>query len=392
MADGSPTLPLVVELVDGAWRARPSGPGAGVALLALLRSDGDVPDGFRITRGVSRPFEPTERRVTADQTNESWIIGEAAVVKWTTQPLVGPDPERLRRLVAAGFSRTPALWGMIEWRTPDGHWVPVATVNDLVPGAEDGWTWCVDEARHALAALDPPAAAPVPRGDEGDGRVGRPFGAELGALTAAMHLALADRTPATASPDEALSWLEAAEDLLGQVSSPLLDAHRDSIAAALGPLGQAAGTPLVAAHGDFHVGQLLRAPGGPLFVIDFDGNPTLTPRQRRAPQPAALDVAGMLLSLENVGHVVCHHNPEVPAAAAATWTASVQAEFLDSYRAGLGSAGRGDLLDESLLEAYGWQQLCRELAYADRHLPRWRYVPEAALRRRFPPPAGPEDA
>ncbi|MBL7492044.1 aminoglycoside phosphotransferase [Frankia sp. AgW1.1] len=397
MADGSPTLPLVVELVDGAWRARPSGPGAGVALLALLRSDGDVPDGFRITRGVSRPFEPTERRVAADQTNESWIIGEAAVVKWTTQPLVGPHPERLRRLVEAGFSQTPALWGMVEWRTPDGHWVPVATVNDLVPGAEDGWTWCVDEARHALAAVGPPAAAPVPR-DSGNGadpaaadRVGRPFGAELGALTAAMHLALADRTAATASADEALSWLEAADDLLGQVSSPLLDAHRDSIAAALRPLGRAAGTPLMAAHGDFHVGQLLRAPGGPLFVIDFDGNPTLTPQQRRAPQPAALDVAGMLMSLENVGHVVCHHSPEVPAAAAAAWTAAVQAEFLDSYRAGLGSAGRGDLLDESLLEAYGWQQLCRELTYADRHLPRWRYVPEAALRRRFPPPAEPED-
>ncbi|WP_045876565.1 aminoglycoside phosphotransferase [Pseudofrankia sp. DC12] len=389
MADGSPTLPLVVELVDGAWRARPSGSGAGIALLTLLGSGGAVPDGFRILRGVSRPFEATERRVAADQTNESWIIGEAAVVKWTTEPLVGPQPDRLRRLVEAGFGQTPALWGMVEWRTPDGHWVPVATVNDLVPGAEDGWTWCVDEARRALAASGPPATPPAPRGSgDGAGRVGQPFGAELGALTAAMHLALADQPAATASPREALAWLAAAEELLGQTRSPLLDAHRDTIAAALGPLGRAAGTPLVAAHGDFHVGQLLRAPGGPLFVIDFDGNPTLTPQQRSAPQPAALDIAGMLMSLENVGHVVRRYAPEVPDAAAAAWTACVQAEFLYGYRASLASAGRGELLDESLLEAYGWQQLCRELAYADGHLPRWRYVPEGALRRRFGPAAG----
>jgi maltokinase len=27
-------------------------------------------------------------------------------------------------------------------------------------------------------------------------------------------------------------------------------------------------------------------------------------------------------------------------------------------------------------------QIRRELAYADSHLPRWRYVPEAALHRR----------
>lgn len=390
MADGSATLPLVVECVEGVWRARPSGPGAGVALLSLLRSDGDVPDGFRLTRGHSRPFEATERRVAADQTNESWVIGETAVVKWTTQPLVGPDPDRLRRLAAAGFRQTPALWGLVEWCTPEGYWVPVATVTDLVPAAEDGWTWCVEEARKALgvasAGGDPSAVDDIDKTSQAGGRAGRPFAVELGALTAAMHLALADQPAPTASAGDARSWLAAAEELLGRVSSPLLEAHRDVIRVALRPLGEAAGTPLVATHGDFHVGQLLRAPDGPLFVIDFDGNPTLTPLQRRAPQPAALDVAGMLMSLENVGHVVRRYAPEVSDRAAAGWTAAVQADFLTSYQSGLAAADRRDLLEDSLLDAYGWQQLCRELDYADRHLPRWRYVPEGALRRRFPLP------
>ncbi|MDT3443664.1 MULTISPECIES: phosphotransferase [unclassified Pseudofrankia] len=364
-------FPVVVEEVDGVWRSRPTGPGAGVALLELLAGPDDPPDGFRLTRGVRRPVGPSERRIAADQTNESWVVGEAAVVKWTTEPLVGPHPDRLRRLAAARFDRMPALWGLVEWRTPDGHWVPVATAVDVVRGAEDGWTWCVEEARAALGVAEHPT---------------RPFAAELGGLTAAMHLALAGSPAQRASATYAADALADARRLLARVSSPSLDAHRAAMAEALDPLGDAAGTPLVAVHGDFHVGQLLRAPeGGPLFVIDFDGNPTLGPRQRAARHPAALDVAGMLMSLENVGHVVRRYAPDVRDDAAAAWTATVQGEFLDAYRAGLAAAGRGELLDESLLTAYGAQQLCRELAYAESHLPHWRYVPEGALRRRFGP-------
>ncbi|OHV32645.1 MULTISPECIES: phosphotransferase [Pseudofrankia] len=364
-----PDLPVLVEEVDGVWRSRPAGPGAGVALLELLAAPADPPDGFRLTRGVRGPVAAGERRIAVDQTNESWVVGEAAVVKWTTEPLVGPHPDRLRRLAAAGFDRMPALWGLLEWRTPEGHWVPVATAVDVVPGAQDGWTWCVEEARAALGVTDQPT---------------RPFAAELGGLTAAMHLVLADSPAERASATAAADTLADALRLLARVSSPLLDTHRAAMAEALAPLGDAAGTPLVAVHGDFHVGQLLRGPAGAgLFVIDFDGNPTLTPSQRTARQPAALDVAGMLMSLENVGHVVRRYAPEVRDDAAAAWTATVQAEFLDAYRAGLGAAGRGELLDESLLAAYGAQQLCRELAYAESHLPHWRYVPEGALRRRF---------
>ena len=59
------------------------------------------------------------------------------------------------------------------------------------------------------------------------------------------------------------------------------------------------------------------------------------------------------------------------------WTDGVQAELLAGYR-----EGAGELLDETLLEPYVDDQIQRELDYADAYLPRWRYVPEAALRRR----------
>lgn len=309
----------VVPAPGGGGTARALGDAPSSALLAWWAAGRDPGAGFRWapgTRGV-RQVTPVERPVEVDQTNRSVIVGDAVVVKWATTTLSGPHPapERLRRLVAAGFASMPAVWFALEWQTPEGDWVPVVTAVDLVPGASDGWTWCLREARVALGRE---------AGEE------QPFAEHLGLLTAEMHLALAD--------------------------------------APTGP---------VATHGDLHVGQVLRDPHGALFVIDFDGNPTLPPHERVAHRPAAYDVAGMLLSLENVGHVVRRYHPDLPDPEVLAWTRQVQGEFLSAYRATAPS-----LLDEALIERFVDDQIERELAYADAHLPAWRYVPEAALRRR----------
>jgi len=314
----SPAFPVALSRDGEGVRAERVGDLPSVRLLEWWRSDRPLPDGFRWQQG-SRDTEPlasVEKAIDVDQTNASVVVGDRVVVKWTTGPLVGthPGPERLQRLISKGFAAMPAVWCVLEWQTPDGHWVPVAMATDLVPGATDGWTWCLREARIALGL------------ESGDAQ---PFAEQLGELTAAMHRALAD--------DDGL----------------------------------------VAVHGDFHVGQLLRDQTGRLLVIDFDGNPTLSAEERVAHRPAAYDVAGMLLSLENVGHVVRHYAPAISDASVLAWTEQVQADFLDSYR-----RTAADLLDESLLPSYVDDQIRRELAYADAHLPRWRYVPEAALTRR----------
>lgn len=324
MPDGAEVspFPVLVSSQGSRWYARPNGDAASTRLVSWLAGDAPLPEGFRVSRGAGDggPVAASERPIDVDQTNSSVIVGDRLVVKWATGPLVGPHPapERLRRLQAAGFAAMPTIRGALEWCTPDGYWVPVVTVTDLIHGATDGWTWCLHEARVALG---------VDRGPE------RPFATELGELTAAMHLALAD--------------------------------------SATGP---------VAVHGDFHVGQLLRGADGRIAVVDFDGNPTLDPEQRAAHRPAAYDVAGMLLSLENVGHVLLRYHPEVDERLVIAWTEAVQRAFLDAYR---GAAGR--LLDESLVSGYIDDQIRREFDYAAAHLPAWRYVPEAALRRRGVP-------
>ncbi len=384
--DGPRAAPYVLR--DGEWRRATVGDGAAVALVERLY-DADVatPAGFRVSAPEKPPVTldaEDERVMGVDQTHESWVVGGQVVVKWMTEPLVGPHPaaDRLRRLASAGFTESPALWGLVEWWEPDtGHWVPVAVVQSYLPRTEDGWTWAVTEARRALRVEPGPA---------------QDFAADLGAVIGRMHVALADDPPARLTPAQARRHADEALDALDQAvrltephdpeSHALLVEHRTRIETVLAALGHAAGAAVLPVHGDLHVGQVLKGPDG-YAVVDFDGNPTRSPALRAEDAPAAMDVAGMLVSLENVSHVARHAAATVDDAEAAAldwtalaWTGHAQGLFLSGYRRAL--ADRTDLFDPALVPAYAWEQLCREFVYAAQHLPEWLYVPAASLRRR----------
>jgi maltokinase len=368
------------------WARSTAGDGAGLALLHRLRDRTVVADGFRVTVASWLPLEDdTERAMGVDQTQESWVVGGTVVVKWMTQPLAGPHPapERLRRLASAGFAESPELVGLVEWREPGtGHWVPVAVVQSYLPGTQDGWTWALDDARRALGL------------EGGTAPVG--FGGDLGEVVGRLHLALVDDPVdrmtadlAQRQADEALLTLRLALRVLeahDPDSYALLSGHRSTIETTMARLADFAGTPVLAVHGDLHVGQVLRDVDGHYAVVDFDGNPTVSPDLRAAPAPAARDVAEMLGSIENVEHVVRHHAPEVLDEPGLAWTVGEQQAFLQAYRRGLGH--HESLLDEDLLTAYDWEQVCREVVYAGQHdFLEWLYVPAAALRRRLAPAA-----
>ena len=121
-------------------------------------------------------------------------------------------------------------------------------------------------------------------------------------------------------------------------------------------------------HGDLHVGQVLAWSAG-LAVIDFDGNPTLGDAANPIRQPRERDLAQLVTSLDHVGRVVEEHGH----GDRSTWIQDARAAFL----AGVGP------FDEVLLGAFEIEQECRELVYAARFLPRWRYAPMATLRARF---------
>jgi maltokinase len=70
-------------------------------------------------------------------------------------------------------------------------------------------------------------------------------------------------------------------------------------------------------------------------------------------------------------------------AATVAWVTAARAELRSAYENGLADAGRADMLDRSLLRPFEVEQECRELIYAARHLPRWRYAPMGVLRAWF---------
>lgn len=376
-AGDSWAAPIVVE--DGrARRARP-GDRAAQALLERLAAPPAAtgePDRFRWLRVAAGPSVGGERAMGVDQTHESVVVGETAVVKWSVAAAASPAPRSLAHLHAVGFAAVPEPWGFVEH---DGRLL--VAVDRFLPGAVDGWTWCVQEL-----------------GD--DAVAGRPartdWAGQLGRLVADLHLALA--TPSdvigdpvtTAGREQVRGWhrratagLELAVAAVGDDDGGQLRARADRAAAAVDAMLDVEETPVIHAHGDLHVGQVLRWDGG-MVVTDFDGNPVLAPTERGVPEPATRDVAGMVQSLDHVGRVVLRRVDGASEDVVLEWIGAAQDTFLHEYRAVLARTGRGHLLDERLLRAFAVEQECREYLYAIQHIPRWRYVPDAAFAALFP--------
>jgi maltokinase len=362
---GLAALPQV-RGVDGRWRRARPGDGAASALLDVLAA-GSVERGVFTVRSWTTRTATGERSVGVDQTNESVIVGDVAVVKWATHLQAGPHPapRRIGVLRAAGFDGMPTPWGVLTWRTPSGADTVVAYVDDYLPDAVDGWTWAVDLVTTAVRDGQPAAFSAA--------------AADVGTVVAELHAALSG-TATVASAADAARWRDDAVDALDTVvrlGHPGVVARRGEIEVLLGDLGGLAGSPVVDGHGDLHVGQVLRSRGR-FVVTDFDGNPVLTAPERMLPIPAVLDVAGMTQSLAHAAIVAAKYTALDPAALAEVSGAGRTA-FLAAYTRRLFALGHADLFDPTPLRAFRAQQVLREIVYAARHLPRWMYVPDAAL-------------
>ena len=358
-------VPLLTD-ARGDVRRAVAGDGASEALLRLLGEGDRAIDDVAVTAWHHEPASG-ERAITVDQTNESVVVGERAVVKWTVVTDEGPHPalSLLAVLQGAGFTGTPRPWGTVDWR---GRLVAMAV--DYVPGAVDGWTWAVEEIRDAALSGDLASVGTA--------------GAAVGDLVASFHLALQGTARPATAEETSRRRRQAAADLGHALAVTTGEAH-DALqrhAPALHDLLTQAPDPatVMRVHGDLHIGQVLRtqaADDSRYLLTDFDGNPVVPPSERALEQPAAVDLAGMAQSFTHAGLVVRRHNPDLSPEAVTAAAASARAAFLDAYRRGLGD--HASLLDEGLLTPLAARQVCREFVYAATHLPRWSYVPEAAV-------------
>ncbi|HSJ22451.1 MAG TPA: hypothetical protein VK964_17935 [Nocardioidaceae bacterium] len=366
------TYPVPLVTAGSEVRRARAGDGAAEALIDLLAGGSRERDGFELTAWYHRPATG-ERSIDVDQTNESVIVAEHAVVKWTFLADEGPHPapSLLAELERNGFTGMPRPWGALQWRSPPSSPRLIALVTEYVPGAEDGWTWAVEELRTAAQS--------------GEEEPARRVGASVGELVASFHRALAGTArPSTtaegaARRSGALADLDRALAVTSGRAHEVLACHEAETRAVLRdmPIDD---TEVLRVHGDLHVGQVLRTRAGATStytLTDFDGNPVVPPQERIREQPAALDVAGMAQSFRHVGLVLHKHDPDLDPAVVDPMAEVARSAFLDAYRQAL--ASRLDLLDERLVRPLALRQVCREFTYAATHLPRWSYVPEAAL-------------
>jgi len=377
VVDEGDGLPRPVPWIVDADRRAAAGDGAATALVSLLGGGSREVGPFRITTW-SHTAVRGERSFGVDQTNESVIVGERAVVKWFRAAEPGPHPATgaLEALLRHRFDGIPAPWGLLEWCAP-GDAAPrmLATVDTLLVGALDGWTWAVSDLRQAVLT--------------GSTEVVLETGRRLGDLVGRLHAALAEDGTTAATPDDLAAWRIGADRDLEQALAAtsdgvhtLLAARAGAIRAETHPPSHVVGSPLIRVHGDLHVGQVLRKGTGPAAtyaVTDFDGNPVVPLAERLLPQPPALDVAGLAQSIQHAALVLRHHEPHHDLAEVSAAADACENAFHATYAATVASLGHPRLCQPELVRGFRLRQVCREFSYAAAHLPQWSYVPEAAL-------------
>jgi maltokinase len=351
-------------------RAR-AGDGVVASLLDVLAAGGI--DGLDTVYAAELPaVSRDERAMGVDQSNESLVIGERVVIKLFPRAVPGANVgvDAAAHLAATGFTETPAALGAIAWRG-----IVVASVAALVPGSRDGWEWYVELVQDAAT-----------KGDWGEADAAASL---LGGLVARLHIALAIPSHVLPSPTgtadalairrwhaRALTTLERAVEVTPDDAGERLSRLAPRARAVIDRLRSIERTPVQRVHGDLHVGQILRDASGALWVHDFDGNPLEPPGSRASLDAAARDVTAMAGAIDHVGRVVVHRLPDT-ADAVADWIERARAAFLSAYRSELGP--HRALYDDRLLHPFAVEQEAHEFCYASAYLPRWRYVPDAAM-------------
>jgi trehalose synthase-fused probable maltokinase len=373
---------LVPAVVDGDGFREP-GDGEGVwqrlaTLISVggeLRADrgrfvfGPVPASIGLPTNGASQVALGERRLTVEQSNTSVALGEQLMLKCyrLLEPGANPEVEIGAFLTAVGFDGAPRVVGSADYVPDEGQPAAAAILQEFVASEADAWNW-------VLGRL---AGGPQGRAQATAGI------AVIGTLTKGLHAALASRPdlpgfPVRAATDEEMaSWRSGAGRQLDEALAAVSGEPRSRLLAAapqvrdhLAEIGAAKHARVTRIHGDYHLGQLLKAPSG-FKVIDFEGEPARPLAQRREPASPLRDVAGMLRSIDYVARVAHGRGAaDEPDA----WADEACEAFLAAY-------GGIPAEDRALLLAFEIEKACYEVRYEANNRPDWVWIPLAAVER-----------
>jgi maltose alpha-D-glucosyltransferase/alpha-amylase len=351
-------------------------------------------------------------RLSAEQSNSSMFVGDAAMLKILRRitPGIHPEAEMSRYLTEAGYTNTPPLLGEVVRVSDDGTPHTLMLMQGFVRNQGDAWAWTLDYLARIVEDLTVIDATPEQTDDALAAYCS--FAGTIGTRLAELHAVLSTDTedaafaPAVISAEDAAGW---ATDIRGQVERALkamdrveswptpeaeADAEtlRDGQAALFREIDRladaAVGTLMTRIHGDFHLGQVLVVQGD-AYLIDFEGEPARPLAERRAKASPMRDVAGAVRSFDYaaataaVGRMVS--TPKAVERRVAILerfrTAALDA-FLQAYRQAHAAAPRRWILEaaeQDLLDLFLVQKAAYEISYEAANRATWLPIPLRGL-------------
>jgi maltose alpha-D-glucosyltransferase/alpha-amylase len=364
---------------------------------------------------IDIPRQPEIRRLSAEQSNSSLIIGDLAVFKLVRRvfPGIHPEAEMGRYLTERGFANTAPLFGEVTRYDREGTPHTLVLVQGFIRNQGDGWGWTLDYLSRALnsaAVVDPDSQ----HEDIADALAGYGnFAAAIGQRLAELHAILAapsenaDFAPEKATSADAAVWaegvrvqLEAALSALAAVTDwsdedsreaiKLLKERRAALNRAIDRLAKsAAGTLKTRTHGDFHLGQVLVS-SGDAYIIDFEGEPARPLEERRAKLSPLRDVAGLLRSFDYAVAAASSRaeGPAQNAPSKATvldrFAANASEAFLAAYRTVHAESPQRwvtEADEPALLDLFLIEKAAYEICYEAANRPTWIGIPLHGLAR-----------
>lgn len=374
-----------ITVVDGlAVLDAVADPEAGLALGRLVVEAGAVPadDGpaqvsFHHHGTVALPPVDEVRPLAAEQSNSSIVYDETLIVKCYRRLEPGEclELEMLRFLTDRGFRHIPELVGWYDYRGEVMD-TTLGVAQRFVRGGRDGWELTLE----GLATAPRPLLADL---------------ADFGRVVGELHTALGSDTedPDFAPEDKHRDMLDLAvatvdEEITEVFASLPEDDERFALIAGRGAelrerlvtirhlenVGAA-----IRVHGDLHLGQGLLGADGGWMLLDFEGEPARSLRERRRKRSPLRDVAALLGSISYAAAASRLHGVAVPE----DWEAAARETVLSAYLEHVNRAllPTGDGATATLLALFELEKAVYELRYEMNNRPDWVVMPVARIAR-----------